>query len=72
MDSTIIASGTWTEGSGAEAVVRSFTVSVPDGGSLNSTPLPDIIRISVSVTWTIGDQQKGSYVYTDLSNWRGR
>lgn len=68
-DVSTIAAGSHAEGTGIETVTRKFVVSVPEG-ALDSDPPPDIIRISVSVNWKIGDQQKGSYVYTDLSNWR--
>ena len=58
---------------GAKAVTRSFTVTDIEGNDITdpSNP-PSVVRISVSVTWAVGDQQKGSYIYTDLSNWRGR
>lgn len=62
-----------SEGSGAKEVIRSFVATQADGTSLlGVSPPPSVVRISVSVTWKIGDQEKGSYIYTDLSNWRGR
>ena len=57
---------------GAKAVTRSFTVTDIEGNTIDVANPPSVVRISVSVTWTVGDQQKGSYIYTDLSNWRGR
>lgn len=62
-----------SEGTGAKQVTRSFVATQTNGDSLvGVSPQPSVVRISVSVTWTVGDQQKGSYIYTDLSNWRGR
>ncbi len=62
-----------SEGTGAKQVTRSFVATQTNGDSLAGvSPQPSVVRISVSVTWTVGDQQKGSYIYTDLSNWRGR
>jgi len=54
-----------------EEIKWSFVVSDP----INNDPVGEtdnIVRVSVSVNWTVGDQIKGAYVYTDLSNWRGR
>ena len=62
-----------SEGTGAKQVTRSFVATQTNGDSLAGvSPQPSVVRISVSVTWAVGDQQKGSYIYTDLSNWRGR
>jgi len=59
------------EGTGSEALTRSFTATKVDGTPLSATdPIDQIVRISVSVTWKIGDQDKGAYIYTDLTNWR--
>ncbi|NMB91601.1 hypothetical protein GYA37_01995 [candidate division WWE3 bacterium] len=52
-----------------EALARSFTATTPEGFQL--TPgVDNIARISVSVTWTVGGEIKGTYLYTDLTNWR--
>jgi hypothetical protein len=69
-----ITSGSDVLGSGVEAVTRKFVATDSNGGMIDPTvtPLPDVVRISVSVNWFIGDQQKGSYIYTDLSNWRSQ
>lgn len=53
-----------------EAVTRQFTATDVDGSSLDGTE--ETVRISVSVTWNIGSDAKGAYLYTDLTNWRGR
>ena len=54
-----------------EEIKWSFVVSDPvNNDSVEETD--NIVRVSVSVNWTVGDQIKGAYVYTDLSNWRGR
>lgn len=58
--------------SGPEAVTRQFIVTKVDGSGAQVETTDNVVRISVSVTWTIGDQPKGSFIYTDLSNWRGR
>jgi hypothetical protein len=34
-------------------------------------PSPDILRISVTVSYTVGGQTKFVHNYTDLTNWRG-
>lgn len=52
-----------------EVITRSFTATTPGGAQLQTTD--DIARISVSVTWKIGAETKGAYLYTDLTNWRG-
>ena len=75
IDSGVVYSSKGVQNSGKpEEVEWFFTVTDPDtADSINpSGYYPPIVRISVTVNWTIGDQQKGSYVYTDLSNWRGR
>lgn len=55
-----------------EEITRSFTVTYIDGNIIPVDTYPAVVRVSVSVRWTVGDQEKGSYIYTDLSNWRGR
>jgi Tfp pilus assembly protein PilV len=60
------------KGSGAEEITYQFIMTNPDGTPIDQTSIPPVVRISVSVTWKVGDQEKGSYIYTDLSNWRGR
>jgi len=60
--------GTTTEGSGTEVLTRSFTAKTPGGAVLATTD--NTARISVSVTWKIGDVPTGAYLYTDLTNWR--
>ncbi len=56
------------DGSGAEKLTRSFTATRPDGTAVVDGD--SVVRISVSVTWQIGDQTKSAYIYTDLTNWR--
>ena len=62
VDGSGITSGSAVDGSGTEAITRYFTVT-------NSA---DIVRVSVSVTWKVGNDTHGAYIQTDLSNWRGR
>ena len=63
--------GKGSQGTGAEKVEWFFTVtSVDNGEQIPPGNYPSIVRISVSATWKVGDEQKGSYIYTDLSNWR--
>jgi Tfp pilus assembly protein PilV len=56
---------TTTEGTGTEQITRSFTAIETPGGS-------GIVRISVSVTWKVGNDTHGAYIQTDLTNWRGK
>lgn len=72
IDDFSVVTGSIAEGDDLEAVTRKFIATQPDGSTIDPSSPPDIVRISVSVTWMIGDQEKGSYVYTDLSNWRGK
>jgi len=53
-----------------EALVRSFTATTPGGAQLTSG-VDNTARISVTVTWTVGGETKGAYLYTDLTSWRG-
>ncbi len=62
--------GVGYKGTGAEQIAYQFKMTDVQGVPLEPTDYPDIVRISVSVTWKVGDEQKGSYIYTDLSNWR--
>lgn len=64
-------SGKGSQGTGAEKVEWFFTATKVDNGEpIPSGEYPSIVRISVSAIWKVGDEQKGSYIYTDLSNWR--
>lgn len=63
VDGSGITFGITTEGTGTEALTRSFTATDSGGG---------IVRVSVSVTWQVGNDTHGAYVQTDLTNWRGR
>jgi Tfp pilus assembly protein PilV len=63
--SGINTSGPTTEGSGTEILTRSLTATDTKGDG-------SIIRISVSVVWSVGNENHGSYIQTDLTNWRGR
>ncbi len=59
-----------TENSGKpDQITRSFTATNPTTGA-DILDTDQIVRISVSVTWTVGDENKGAYLYTDLTNWR--
>ncbi len=75
MDKTTgnLVSGPQTIGSGVEKIVVGFYITDPsreDGAILD--PTPQVVRVNVSVKWKIGDKDKGSYIYTDLSNWRSK
>jgi len=49
-------------------VTRYFRVTNVSGGTVALTDT--VVRVSVTVTWSIGGNQRSTYVYTDLSNWR--
>ena len=68
----LVEHGVGEKGNGAEKISYQFIMTDTDGTQIEPMENPSIVRISVSVTWMVGDQQKGSYIYTDLSNWRGR
>ena len=54
-----------------EAVTRYFTASdASTGGNVSSTTT--VVRITVSVLWTVGTENKSTYIYTDLTNWRAK
>ena len=65
-----VVSGQETSGTGTDQVIRYFRVSDPlePGGDVNGTE--NLIRVSVTVTWFVGDDQKFAHSYTELSNWR--
>jgi len=69
-DGSGITVGSTVEGSGTEAITRSFTATTSGGAQLQTTD--SIARISVSVTWAIGGVTTGAYLYTDLTNWRSQ
>lgn len=69
-DGSGITGGSTVEGSGTEAITRSFTATTPGGAPLSDTD--SITRISVSVTWNIGGTVSGAYLYTDLTSWRSQ
>ncbi len=68
--------GTLSGGSGAsgtsstEKIYFQFIATDTNGVDIDPGSPPDVVRISVSTKWVIGDKVKGAYVYTDLSNWR--
>ncbi|MBI2620612.1 hypothetical protein HYW61_00105 [candidate division WWE3 bacterium] len=49
-------------------ITRYFRLSDPLDGSYNGEET--LVRVSVSVEWTIGDKTQSTHSYTDLSNWR--
>ena len=66
-----VTSGSTTENPDTtEAITRQFTATATDMGDLTGSE--DTVRISVSVTWGIGSDVKAAYLYTDLTNWRGK
>jgi Tfp pilus assembly protein PilV len=59
---TVLNSGT------AEQLTYYFFVTDPsDGSYLDGTEQE--VRITVVVEWTVGDEQKSTRLYTDLTNW---
>lgn len=70
LDGSGVVYNSTVEGSGTESLIRYFIAKNPNGSLVSIDD--DIVRISVSVTWTIGDETKGAYIYTDLSNWRAK
>ncbi len=52
---------------------RSFRAYDPTAANpANSIDTTDqIVRIEVRVMWNVGNDTKGAYSYTDISNWRG-
>lgn len=61
-----VTSGQYTEGSGAKAITKFFTLQDLSGGSKT------LVRVNVTVTWQIGTDTKYAHNYTELSNWRER
>jgi Tfp pilus assembly protein PilV len=72
IDSSTPLDGEGSQGSGSELLTYRFSATNIDGSPISSDPLniPSVVRISVSVNWQIGDETKGTDIYTDLSNWR--
>ena len=66
----IVQSGQETLGSGAEAITRYFRVSNPDPNSNDVDPTVGVLRFSVSVNWRVGSEDRATFIYSDLSNWR--
>lgn len=66
----VVLSGSAVDGSGTEAISRSFTATEPGGAQLSGTDM--LARISVSVTWNVGGTLSGAYLYTDLTSWRSQ
>lgn len=52
-----------------EELCWSFAVSAEDG---SVDPDDTVIRIVVETRWKIGAEEKTSYIYSDVSNWRAR
>lgn len=63
LSGTLVNNSPTVQGSGVEAISRSFRVNFISD---------DTVRVSVAVTWDVGDDAKGAYLYTDLTNWRAR
>ena len=62
--------GSATEGSGAETLTRYFIATRQDGTPLQLTD--EVVRISVVVSWDIGEETKYARLYTDLTNWSNK
>jgi Tfp pilus assembly protein PilV len=65
-----IQEGQETLGSGAETITRYFRVSNPDPGSNEVNPEVNVLRFSISVNWRVGSEDRATFIYSDLSNWR--
>lgn len=64
LSGTLVNNSSTVQGSGVEKITRSFrVVFIP-------SDTPNTVRVSVTVTWNIGSDVKGAYLYTDLTNWR--
>jgi len=62
-----VASGSITQGAGAEAITTRFYVTRPDGTALQSGD--NEVRVTVEVSWTVASSTKYARLYTDLTNW---
>ena len=51
-------------------LTRYFRISDPIDGTINGNE--NLIRVSVTVNWKVGTQDKNVFIYSDFSNWRGR
>ena len=49
-----------------QAVTRFFTIT------RDSNDPDNIVRVAVSVNWSVGGIEKNTHVYTDLTNWQPR
>ena len=63
-------SGPITQGSGAETITRYFLATRQDGTQLQAGD--QVVRITVVVSWDIGNETKYARLYTDLTNWANR
>lgn len=59
-----VTSGQTTETIDNQAITRYFNITTDANDPSN------IVRVSVFVSWNIGGQNKGTHVYTDLTNWQ--
>lgn len=59
------------EGAGLEAVTRQFKATTINGAAISVGSTTQVVRISVTASWNVGDDLKQTHVYTDLTNWRG-
>ena len=55
----------------AVSLVRYFRATNQDGTPLSDSTIDNIVRISVTVEWQIGGNQRYAHTYTDLTNWQG-
>lgn len=61
-----VSSGQQTIGSGTETLTKSFRLTDMSGGSYS------LVRVTVTVSWTIGTDVKYAHNYTELSDWRAQ
>lgn len=71
MDGLTVDNGVDTVGSGPEAITRSFSATKIDGTS-QLTSGDEEVRISVEISWQVGDETKYARLYTDLTNWANK
>lgn len=64
-----VATGSNTINISGSDVIYSFRANDLSGGTIDSSD--NTVRIFVDVSWVVGSQTKHSYLYTDLTNWRG-
>ena len=67
-----VATGTEDLGVSAVNLNRYIRVTKPDGSALEDATVESVVKVSVTVQWTIGAQQRYAHTYTHISNWQGQ